>query len=250
MAYGQPYSTWRDYGGSADSAQYSSLTQINRTNVHKLQRAWTFPTGDNGRYFFNPLVIDGTMYVLAKSNSLVALDAATGRELWSSAPDPDIKVITNRGFNYWESKDRLDRRLLLSVNHTLRAYDARNGKLIPSFGSNGRVDLKQGLDRDPQALALVQSLTPGRVFENLLILGSATNQGYGSAPGDLRAFDVLSGKLVWTFHTIPRPGEFGYETWLNNSADVNGNTGVWTQVSVDEDLGLKALRGPFARCLS
>ena len=238
VAYGQPYSTWRDYGGSADSAQYSSLTQINRTNVHKLQRAWTFPTGDNGRYFFNPLVIDGTMYVLAKSNSLVALDAATGRELWSSAPDPDIKVITNRGFNYWESKDRLDRRLLLSVNHTLRAYDARNGKLIPSFGSNGRVDLKQGLDRDPQALALVQSLTPGRVFENLLILGSATNQGYGSAPGDLRAFDVLSGKLVWTFHTIPRPGEFGYETWPKDAWKTVGGANVWGEMSVDEKRGI------------
>ncbi len=238
VAYAQPYSTWRDYGGSADSAQYSSLNQINRANVHKLQRAWTFPTGDGNRYFFNPLVIDGTMYVLAKGNSLVALDAATGRELWASAPDPDIKVITNRGFNYWESKDRADRRLLLSVNHTLRAYDARNGKLIPTFGSNGLVDLKQGLDRDPQALALVQSLTPGRVFENLLILGSATNQGYGSAPGDLRAFDVLSGKLVWTFHTIPRPGEFGYETWPKDAWKTVGGANVWGEMSVDEKRGI------------
>lgn len=237
-AAAQPYSTWRDYGGSADSAQYSSLKQINRSNVGKLQRVWTYPTGDGNRYFFNPLVIGGTMYVLAKGNSLVALEAATGRELWSAAPDPDIKVITNRGFNYWESKDGVDRRLLLCVNHTLRAYDARTGKPILTFGTNGRVDLKQGLDRDPQAIALVQSLTPGRVFEDLLILGSATNQGYGSAPGDIRAFNVRTGKLAWTFHTIPRPGEFGYESWPKDAWKTVGGANVWGEMSVDEKRGI------------
>jgi quinoprotein glucose dehydrogenase len=234
----QPYATWREYGGTPDSAQYSALKQINRANVHKLQRAWTFPTGDRNRYFFNPMVIGGTMYVLAKNHSLVALDAATGRELWSAAPDPEIRVITNRGFNYWESKDRTDRRLLISVNHTLRAYDARNGKPIPTFGNNGRVDLKQGLDRDPAALALVQSTTPGRVFEDLLILGSATNQGYGSAPGDIRAFDVRTGKLRWTFHTIPRPGEFGYDTWPKDAWKTVGGANVWGEMSLDEKRGI------------
>ena len=132
------------------------------------------------------------MYVLAKNNSIVALDAATGAVIWTHAPEPNTTIITNRGINYWESKDRTDRRLLFASNHFLRAIDARTGRSIPSFGNVGAVDLKQGLDRDPSAIRLVQSTTPGRVFEDLLILGSATNQEYGSAPGDiLRAVLLL-----------------------------------------------------------
>jgi glucose dehydrogenase len=113
----QDHTTWRDYGGSADSAQYSALHQINRSNVKKLQVAWSYPTGDDNRYVFNPIVVDGTMYVLAKHNSIVALDAATGKELWAHATDPKTTLITNRGINYWESADRSDRRLLFSMNN-------------------------------------------------------------------------------------------------------------------------------------
>ncbi|MGH9720248.1 MAG: pyrroloquinoline quinone-dependent dehydrogenase [Bryobacteraceae bacterium] len=234
----QDRKTWSDYGGAADSAQYSALAQINPSNVSKLERAWTFPTGDSNKYFFNPLVVDGTMYVLARNNSIVALDAATGQETWTHTPEPDTRVITSRGINYWESKDRSERRLLYSSNHFLRAIDARTGKLILTFGDDGRVDLKQGLDRDPAAIRLVQSTTPGRVFEDLLILGSATNQGYGSAPGDIRAFDVRTGKLVWTFHTIPRPGEFGYDTWPKDAWKRVGGANVWSELSVDTRRGI------------
>src|SRR5260221_14553809 len=173
-AVAQDHSTWRDYGGASDSAQYSSLAQITRSNVSKLQVAWTFPTGDNNKYFFNPVVVDGVMYVLAKSNSIVALDAATGKKIWTHAPEPDTTVIPTRGINYWESKNRSDRRLLFASNHFLRAIDARTGRTIPSFGDGGRDDLKEGLDRDPKPIRLVHSLTPGRVFEYLLILGSTT----------------------------------------------------------------------------
>src|SRR6266567_3118898 len=233
-AVAQDHSTWRDYGGASDSAQYSSLAQITRSNASKLQVAWTFPTGDNNKYFFNPVVVDGVMYVLARSNSIVALDAATGKEIWTHAPEPDTTVITTRGINYWESKNRSDRRLLFASNHFLRAIDARTGRTIPSFGDGGRVDLKEGLDRDPKTIRLVQSLTPGRVFEDLLILGSATNQGYGSAPGDIRAFDVRTGKLAWTFHTIPRPGELGYDTWPKDAWKRVGGANVWGEFSVDE----------------
>ncbi|MGH9584221.1 MAG: pyrroloquinoline quinone-dependent dehydrogenase, partial [Bryobacteraceae bacterium] len=119
----------------------------------------------------------------------------------------------NRGINYWQSKDGIERRLFFARDNRLYAIDARTGKTIPSFGKRGTVDLREGLGRDPKTLSLVQSTTPGRVFENLLILGSATNQGYGSAPGDIRAYDVRSGKLAWSFHTIPHPGELGYDTW-------------------------------------
>lgn len=232
------HATWRDYGGAADSAQYSSLTQISKSNVAKLERAWTFSTGDSARYFFNPLVIDGVIYVMARGNSVVALEGGTGKEIWSHAPEPDTKVITNRGLNYWQSKDGSDRRLLFASNHVLRAIDARTGKPIASFGNAGKVDLKLGLGRDPATFTLVQSITPGRVFENLLILGSATNQGYGSAPGDIRAYDVKTGKLVWSFHTIPHPGEFGYESWPKDAWKTVGGANVWGEMSLDEKRGI------------
>ena len=237
-AAGQDHTTWRDYAGGGDSAQYSALKQINRSNVGRLDIAWTYPIGDGMKYSFNPVMVDGVLYVLAKKNSIVALDAATGKEIWTYAPDPPAAIITNRGINYWESKDRTDRRLLFCANHALQAIDARTGKPILSFGTGGRVDLKEGLGRDPKLLTLVQSTTPGRVFENLLILGSATNQGYGSAPGDIRAFDVRTGKLVWTFHTIPHPGEFGYETWPPDAWKTVGGANVWGEFSLDEARGI------------
>ncbi len=234
----QDHTGWRDYGGAPDSAQYSALRQINRANVSKLEVAWTYPTGDSAKYSFNPIMVDGVVYVLAKKNSIVALDARTGKEIWVHTPDPPASLITYRGINYWESKDRSDRRLLFCANHALQAIDARTGKPILSFGTAGRVDLKEGLGRDPKSLTLVQSTTPGRVFENLLILGSATNQGYGSAPGDIRAFDVHTGKLVWTFNTIPHPGEFGYETWPPDAWKTVGGANVWSEFSLDEARGV------------
>jgi glucose dehydrogenase len=232
------HASWRDYGGAPDSAQYSELAQIDRSNAGRLEVAWSYSTGDNNPYSFNPIVVDGVMFVLAKNNSIVALDAATGAEIWTHPAEPDTTIITNRGINYWESKDRSDRRLLFASNHSLHAIDARTGRLILTFGDSGSVDLKQGLDRDPASLRLVQSTTPGRVFEDLLILGSATNQEYGSAPGDIRAFNVRTGKLVWTFHTIPRPGEFGYDTWPKDAWKSVGGANVWGELSVDAQRGI------------
>ncbi len=240
LAYAQApdHRSWTQYGGTSDSAQYSALRQIDRSNVGKLQVAWTYPTGDTKKYSFNPIVVDGLIYVLAKNNSIVALDAATGKEVWTHPAGPGTTILTNRGINYWESKDRSDRRLLFASNHFLQAIDARTGKPILTFGDAGRVDLKQGLGRDPKTLSLVQSTTPGRVFEDLLILGSATNQGYGSAPGDIRAFDVRTGKLAWTFHTIPHPGEFGYDTWPKDAWKTVGGANVWGELSLDEKRGI------------
>jgi glucose dehydrogenase len=227
--------TWSDYGGGADSSQYSALDQINRSNVRTLQIAWIYPTGDEGTYLFNPVVVDRVMYVLAKNNSIVALDAATGKEIW--AHENPKGRITTRGINYWESRDRSERRLLFSHNNLLQAIDARTGQSIPSFGLNGKVDLREGLGRDP-AKIIVQSGTPGRVFEDLIIVGSATNQEYESAPGDVRAYDVRSGKLIWTFHTIPHAGEFGYDTWPRDAWKTVGGANAWAEMSVDERRGI------------
>ncbi len=236
--YTTDYATWSDYGGSADAAQYSSLEQIDRSNVSRLEIAWSYSTGDNSVYFFAPLVVDDTAYVLAKNNSIVALDASTGEEIWTHPAEPGTRAMTTRGINYWESRDRSGRRLLYASDHLLRALDARTGRPIATFGQDGRVNLKEGLGRDPDSLSLVQSHSPGRVFEDLLILGSATNEGYGSAPGDIRAFDARTGEIVWTFHTIPHPGEFGYDTWPKDAWKTVGGANVWTEFSLDVERGI------------
>jgi glucose dehydrogenase len=230
----QDYKTWKDYGGGPSSSQYTALTQINKSNVANLKVAWSYKIGENKRYSFNPVIVDNTMYVMGAGNSIVALNATTGKSIWTWTPPPDTKAITNRGINYWESKDRKERRLLLASNHILRAIDANTGKTIESF----HVDLREGLDRDPKLLTVLQSLSPGRIFEDLIIVGSATNQGYGSAPGDIRAFNVRTGKLVWTFHTIPRPGEFGYDGWPKDAWKTVGGANVWSEMSVDEKRGI------------
>jgi quinoprotein glucose dehydrogenase len=232
------HTSWQQYGGASDEAQYSALKQINRANVKQLTVAWTYPTGDGNNYRFNPIMVDGRVYVLAKNNSIVSLDAATGKEIWVHPTDPDTVVITNRGFSYWESKDKSDRRLLFAANHFLQALDARTGQPILSFGENGRVDLKVGLGRDPKDVNIVQSLTPGTIFENLIIEGSATGQEYDCPPGDVRAYDVRTGKLVWTFHTIPHPGEFGYDTWPKDAWKKVGGADAWSELSIDEKRGI------------
>jgi quinoprotein glucose dehydrogenase len=234
----QTHSTWSDYAGASDAAQYSSLSQINRTNVSQLQVAWSYPTGDGNKYLFNPIVVDRTMYVLAHDHSLVALDATTGKELWVHPTDPKTTLITNRGINYWESADRSDRRLLFAADNFLQAIDARTGKTILNFGQNGRVDLRKDLGRDPESLSLVQSTTPGRVFEDLLILGSATNEEYESGPGDIRAYNVRTGGLAWIFHTVPHPEEFGYETWPKDAWKTVGGANAWSGLSVDAKRGI------------
>jgi glucose dehydrogenase len=230
-----PHLSWSDYGGAADSGQYSALRQIDRSNAGNLKIAWTFPTGDPNNYLFNPLEAHGVVYVLAHNNSIVALDAATGKEIWTHQNPPG--PLTTHGINYWESSDSSDRRLLYSCNSFLIAIDARTGRSIAAFGSNGEVDLRKGLGRDPAKIS-VQSISPGKVFENLIILGSATNQEYDSAPGDIRAFDVRSGTLAWTFHTVPHAGEFGYDTWPADAWKTVGGANDWAEMSVDTTRGI------------
>lgn len=232
------HKSWLDYGGAEDSAQFSALTQITRANVSQLQVAWTYPTGDGEKYSFSPTIANGLVYVLAKNNAIVALNASTGQEVWVHADTSHSKLITHRGINYWQSPDGADRRLFFAADNFLQAIDARTGKSITGFGDNGRVNLREGLGRDAASLSLVQSTTPGRTFGNLLIIGSATNEEYRSGPGDIRAFDVRTGKLVWTFHTIPHPGEYGYQTWPKNAWKTVGGANSWSELSVDEKRGI------------
>lgn len=235
--------SWKDYLGGPESSHYSVLKQINAGNVNKLEVAWSYLTGDDVTYTFSPLVIDNIAYLAAKQGSLVAVDATTGKELWvhsfttpgGGVPSRFSGIAGMRGANYWESKDRMDRRLLVSSGGFLQAIDARTGKLVDSFADHGRLDLKTGLDRATRPLS---SRTPGRIFENIIILGSATGEGYLAPPGDIRAFDVVTGKLLWVFHTIPRPGEDGYDTWPKDAYKYMGGVDVWGEITVDPKRGI------------
>jgi quinate dehydrogenase (quinone) len=237
-ASAQPYTTWRAYGGAADSSQYSALTQINKSNVARLTVAWTFPTGERS-FSFNPIVIDRTMYVTARDNEIVALDAVTGKELWSH---PNERAVSARGMNYWQSQDGSDRRLLYLSSGFLTAIDAQTGNSIETFGDHGRVDLRDALKADGWDTTDVRPLTtsnPGRVFENLIIVSlPAQGAGYKSTPGDVTAWNVLTGKLEWIFHSIPHPGEFGYDTWPKDAYKTAGGVHNWSELTVDEKNGI------------
>jgi len=224
------HTTWKDYGGGPDQSKFVALTGITKANVSQLKVAWFYPTNDKNVYQFNPLIVGNTMYVLAKDNSLVALDATTGKEIWIHA---HLQGMAIRGINYWQSKDGKDRRLLFQMNNYLQAIDASTGQSILSFGQNGLVDLREGLGRDPKTIVRVQSGTPGKIVDDLILLGSATGENYISSPGHLRAFNVVTGKRAWTFHTIPHPGEYGYDTWPKDAYTYIGGVNTWGEISVD-----------------
>jgi quinoprotein glucose dehydrogenase len=226
----QPYTTWSDYGGGADGMQYSALAQINRANVNRLELAWFYQvTGPANRFGFNPVIVDGLMYVMGQEGAIVALNAVTGKEVWSHAVEGRP---TDRGINYWESQDRSDRRLLFTAGGQLRAIDARTGQPITSFGKGGLVDFREAVPRaNPTG-------TPGHVFENLILMGSTTGEGYGSSLGYLRAYDVVTGKLAWLFRTIPLPGDEGYETWPKDAHTYAGGANTWGEISIDEKRGI------------
>src|SRR5947207_1689535 len=230
--------SWKEYLGGPDSSHYSPLKQINTSNVNKIEVAWTYPAPD-GTSVFCPLVVDNIAYISAKGGALVALDATTGKELWvhsfGTGGGGRGGIGGQRGANYWESKDGKDRRIFVTTGGYLHAIDALTGKTVESFAVHGKLDLKIGIDRAPIPLA---SRTPGRIFENLIILGSFPGEGDLAPPGDIRAFDVRTGKLVWIFHTIPRPGELGYDTWPKDAYKYMGGVDVWGEITLDEKRGI------------
>jgi glucose dehydrogenase len=238
---GKPkFNTWRQYLGGSDSSQYSSLDQINKKNVAQLQVAWTYATNDTRTYRFNPIVVDGVMYTLAKNMALVALDAATGKEIWTHE---NQGAIGDRGINYWESGDRQngvkDRRLLFVNGGFLTVVDAGTGKTVETFGENGKVDLRLGLNRDVTGVRALQTGNPGRIYDNLIIISlPAGGAQYLSSPGDTHAYDVRTGKLAWTFHSVPEKGEVGAETWPEAALATGGGVHNWSELTVDDARGI------------
>jgi quinoprotein glucose dehydrogenase len=228
------FASWDQYLGGADSSQYSSLEQIDKANVGRLEVAWTYATGEP--YLFNPLVVGSTMYVLAKNRSIVALDATTGRELWIHANEGPVGT---RGMNYWRSADGGDERLLYLNAGFLTAIDAKTGATVQSFGVDGRVDLRVGLDGDVTTIRALHTNNPGRIFEDLIIMSlPAGSAGYASSPADIHAYDVRTGELAWIFHTVPRPGEFGADTWPEQGLGNYGGVHNWSEATVDAELGI------------
>lgn len=236
------YKGWRIKGGTADGIQYSQLNQITKENVGTLQVAWSYRTHDadtiknRTQLQCNPIIVDGVLYATSAKLKAFAVEAATGKELWKFEPgeeNPGLGV--NRGVTYWEEGE--DKRILYSFGENLYAIDARTGKKIETFGTEGRVSLKEGLG-DRAAKLMVLSNTPGVIYKNLIIMGSRVHEGPIAAPGHLRAFDVKTGKLVWAFHTIPQPGEPGYETWPEDAWKRVGGANAWAGMSVDHKRGL------------
>ncbi|PYT24182.1 MAG: pyrrolo-quinoline quinone [Acidobacteria bacterium] len=234
------YRSWSVYGGGAENIRYSALDQINRENVDKLEVAWTFDTGDSfadSEMQCNPIMVDGVLYATTPKLRVIALDASQGKLLWTFDPNdaPVRSPVRNRGLTYWGEGD--ERRIYIVARQFLHAIDAKTGKPVPAFGDSGRVDLRQGLGRNPKEVSIT-STTPGVIYRGLLILGSMMSEDLPSPPGDIRAYDVRTGKLRWSFHTIPHPGEFGYDTWPKDAWKYSGSANNWAGMSVDEKRGL------------
>jgi quinoprotein glucose dehydrogenase len=194
---------WWDNLAGPDSANFIDADQITKANVSQLQVAWFYPYANSG---FNPIVVEDVMYTAGRGG-LVALDATTGKELWIH----ENLGALGRGINYWQSEDGKDKRLIFWINGFLQEIDAHTGKSILTFGIDGAVNMRDGILRaEGTGNGGVTSRSPGKVWKNLLIVGSATGEGWISPPGDIRAYDVITGKKVWQFHTVPQPGEFGY----------------------------------------
>ncbi len=229
----QAQQDWPAYGGH-DGTHYSSLSQINRDNVKNLVVAWKYDTGEKGGIEANPIVVGKVLYTTTPGRSVIALDAATGKLIWKFKSDLEGSVLS-RGVSYWT--DGHQSRIFAGARNYLYALDAATGKVISGFGEQGRIDLRKGL-REPHQQQSVELTTPGSIYKDLIIVGGANPETHPAPPGDIRAFDVRTGALRWTFHTIPRPGEFGYDTWPKDAWKNAGAANNWAGMTVDVDRGI------------
>src|ERR1700733_8584790 len=227
-------SDWPVYGGQPEGDHYSPLSQINRGNVHNLKETWKFDAAEEGGLETSPIIIGRTLFAYTASQKVIALEASTGTLLWKFDSEVPSKQPA-RGLTYWADGQR--GRILAGVTHYLYALDAQTGKVIPSFGEQGRIDLRKGLRGD----YLTQSIdltSPGIVYQDLIIVGGRNPETYPSPPGDIRAFEVKTGMLRWTFHTIPHPGEFGYASWPAEAWKSAGAANNWAGMALDPHRGI------------
>jgi quinoprotein glucose dehydrogenase len=234
--------SWSVYKADNSSSSYSPLAQISTSNVTQLKRAWEFNFDDvpsdvpprNSQS--NPIIIDGVMYTLSSSRIVYAINSSNGNEIWSYDPfDGKGTRGVERGVTYWENGD--DKRIFFAADNNLIALNAITGKPINNFGEQGNVDLRVGVRENPDSIAVTMT-SPGIIYNNLIICGSRISELYGSPPGYIRAYNCITGELVWTFHTIPLPGEFGYETWPKDAYKYAGGANSWSGMSVDTSRGM------------
>ena len=223
---------WSEYLGGPDRNHYSSLAQINVSNVHQLKQVWEYKSGDSGQVQCNPIIVDGILFGVTASNQVFALDAATGHEKWRYIQPGEGTSNANRGVTYWS--EGTDKRILYAYNSDLCALDAETGKPISSFGDNGKVSLKLGLESKAKD-KFVGSTTPGTLFEDLIVMPIRVGEGVGAAMGYIQAFHVKTGKLAWVFKTIPDQGTPGSETWPANIKDNDevGAANNWAGMAID-----------------
>ena len=234
--------TWATYKADAKASSYSPLNQINVSNVGELQNVWTFhandiPDGEEpaASSQSNPIIIDGVMYANSRNQTVYAINATTGEQVWKyKALEEGEPSAASRGVTYW--KDGEDKRILYSAGNYLIAIDAKTGELVPSFGENGKVNLNVGVRDDPEEISVTLT-TPGSIFKDLVIIGSRLPDFYGAPPGYVRAYNVKTGELAWTFHTIPHPGEPGYETWPPDAYKYAGGVNCWAGMAIDTEKG-------------
>jgi len=225
---------WSVSNGDSAGDHYSTLSQINRQNVHTLRAAWTFDTGETGGMESNPIIIKGVLYTYTPSQKVVAVDAASGKLIWKF--DSGIhSAQPSRGVAYWT--DGKESRIFATVSNFLYAIDASTGTAIPSFGEQGRVDLRKEL-RGDYLQQSISPTSPGIIYKDLYIIGGRNPEGKPSPPGDIRAFDVHTGVIRWTFHTIPHPGELGYETWPPDAWKDAGAANNWGGMALDAERGI------------
>jgi quinoprotein glucose dehydrogenase len=241
---------WPIYGGTTENNHYSPLSQINRKNVTQLEVAWTYDTEESGGLQSSPIIVDGILYGLTPTQKVFALNAATGKLLWKF--DSGIKgTQPDRGLAYWSdsgsAKDsaspnaseshKKDRRIIVAVMNFVYALDAATGEPIPTFGKNGRIDLRNDLDRDPAEQSIYLT-SPAVIYKDLMIVGGREAETLPASYGDVRAYDVRTGKQRWSFHTIPRPGEIGYDSWPKDAWKTSGAANNWTGMAADPTRGI------------
>lgn len=226
---------WPVYGGSPENNHYSSLAQINRTNVKQLAVAWSFDTDEEGGLQTSPIIVNGVLYGITPTQRVFALDAATGKLKWKF--DSGIKgTQPDRGLSYWT--DRRSSRILVGVTNFLYALDAATGKPFPTFGKQGHIDLRENLGRQPTKSQSIYLTSPGIVYKDLVIVGGRNPETLPAPPGNIRAYDVRTGKLRWSFHTIPHPGEYGYGTWPKQAWKTSGAANNWAGMALDAKRGI------------
>src|SRR5215472_14575757 len=227
---------WQVYGGNPEGTRYSPLAQINRSNVGRLKVAWTYDVSDGGGrggLQTNPIIVNGVIYGNTPGGKVIALDGATGKLVWSWDSKNSSQRV--RGMTWWSQGS--DRRIFAGVGRYVYALNAATGEVISSFGRDGRIDLHQDLGRDPEKQS-VSLTSPGIVYKDLLIVGGRESESLPASYGDIRAYDTRSGTLRWTFHTIPRPGEYGYETWPRDAWTYTGAANNWAGMSIDLKRGI------------